>query len=52
VAERAEDCQEFREFAGARAAQLFRIAYLICGDWHEAQDLVQTTLLRPLPAAR
>jgi RNA polymerase sigma-70 factor (sigma-E family) len=46
VAERAADCDEFREFAAARAGQLFRIAYLVCGDWHEAQDLVQTTLAK------
>jgi RNA polymerase sigma-70 factor (sigma-E family) len=46
VAERAEDCDEFREFATARAGQLFRIAYLVCGDWHEAQDLAQTTLAK------
>jgi RNA polymerase sigma-70 factor (sigma-E family) len=46
VADRAEDCEEFREFAAARASQLFRIAYLVCGDWHEAQDLVQTTLAK------
>jgi RNA polymerase sigma-70 factor (sigma-E family) len=46
VADRAEDGTEFREFAAARAGQLFRIAYLICGDWHEAQDLVQTTLAK------
>lgn len=46
MADRAEDCQEFREFAAARASQLFRIAYLVCGDWHEAQDLVQTTLAK------
>lgn len=36
----------FRDFASARAAQLFRIAFLLCHDWHEAQDLVQTTLAR------
>jgi RNA polymerase sigma-70 factor (sigma-E family) len=35
---------EYREFASARAMQLFRLAYLMCGDWHEAEDLVQTTL--------
>ena len=35
---------EYREFASARATQLFRLAYLMCGDWHEAEDLVQTTL--------
>jgi RNA polymerase sigma-70 factor (sigma-E family) len=46
VADRAEDCEDFREFAAARAGQLFRIAYLVCGDWHEAQDLVQTTLAK------
>jgi RNA polymerase sigma-70 factor (sigma-E family) len=38
--------EEFREFASARAAQLFRIAYLVCGNWHEAEDLVQTTLAK------
>lgn len=35
---------EYREFASARATQLFRLAFLMCGDWHEAEDLVQTTL--------
>ena len=38
--------EEFREFASARAGQLFRIAYLVCGNWHEAEDLVQTTLAK------
>ena len=37
---------DFREFASARATQLFRIAFLMCGDWHEAEDLVQTTLAK------
>ena len=37
---------EFGEFAAAQAGQLFRIAYLLCGDWHEAQDLVQTALTK------
>ena len=46
MADRSEDGAEFREFASARAGQLFRIAYLVCGDWHEAQDLVQTTLAK------
>jgi RNA polymerase sigma-70 factor (sigma-E family) len=46
VADRAEDGEEFHEFASARAGQLFRIAYLVSGDWHEAQDLVQTTLAK------
>lgn len=38
--------QDFRDFAMARASQLFRIAYLMSGDWHEAEDLVQTTLTK------
>jgi RNA polymerase sigma-70 factor (sigma-E family) len=37
---------EFREYATARARQLFRIAFLMCGDWHEAEDLVQITLAK------
>jgi RNA polymerase sigma-70 factor (sigma-E family) len=37
---------QYLEFAAAQAGQLFRIAYLMCGDWHEAQDLVQTTLAK------
>jgi RNA polymerase sigma-70 factor (sigma-E family) len=35
---------EYREFASARARPLFRLAFLMCGDWHEAEDLVQITL--------
>jgi len=38
--------REFREFAQARQAQLRRSAYLLCGDWHQAQDLTQTTLMK------
>ncbi len=37
---------EYQEFASARAGQLFRVAYLMCGDWHEAQDLVQVVLAK------
>ncbi|WP_103502059.1 MULTISPECIES: SigE family RNA polymerase sigma factor [unclassified Streptomyces] len=38
--------REFREFAEARQRHLRRSAYLLCGDWHEAQDLTQTTLMK------
>ncbi|ARQ70504.1 SigE family RNA polymerase sigma factor [Streptomyces marincola] len=38
--------REFREFAEARQRQLRRSAYLLCGDWHEAQDLTQTALMK------
>ncbi|AUG80973.1 Putative RNA polymerase ECF subfamily sigma factor [Kitasatospora sp. MMS16-BH015] len=34
----------FEEFASSRARKLFQVAYLTCGDWHQAHDLVQTTL--------
>jgi RNA polymerase sigma-70 factor (sigma-E family) len=37
---------EFTEYALARAGRLRETAYLLCGDWHRAQDLVQTTLAR------
>ena len=37
---------EYREFAGSRAASLHRTAYLLCGDWHLADDLVQETFVQ------
>ena len=43
---RNQDREEYREFAEARAARLFRIAYLMCGNWHEAEDLTQDTLTK------
>lgn len=33
-------------FARDQAAALRRSAYLLCGDWHLAEDLVQTTLTK------
>ncbi|CCH35444.1 SigE family RNA polymerase sigma factor [Actinosynnema sp. NPDC047251] len=38
--------REFSEFVDARALVLRRTAYLLCGDWHRAQDLVQTALTK------
>jgi RNA polymerase sigma-70 factor (sigma-E family) len=38
--------EEFREFARSRASPLHRSAYLLCGDWHLAHDLVQETLVQ------
>ena len=38
--------EEFAQFAAARQQRLFHQAYLLCGDRHGAQDLVQTTLLK------
>lgn len=38
--------EEFCEFAGASSARLRRAAFLMCGDWHTAEDLAQTTLAK------
>ena len=40
--------EEFTDFAGAYAARLRRTAYLLCGDWHTAEDLVQIALTQTL----
>ncbi|WP_328582902.1 SigE family RNA polymerase sigma factor [Streptomyces sp. NBC_00370] len=39
-----EDLGQFEEFARAGSPRLFRTALLLCGDWHLAEDLVQTAL--------
>ena len=36
--------EEFTEFAVSAAPRLRRTAFLLCGDWHTAKDLTQTTL--------
>jgi RNA polymerase sigma-70 factor (sigma-E family) len=38
--------EEFREFIRNRASLLHQSAYLLCGDWHLAHDLVQDTLVK------
>jgi RNA polymerase sigma-70 factor (sigma-E family) len=38
--------EEFEEFATARTPQLYRSAWLLCGDRHGAEDLVQETLAK------
>jgi RNA polymerase sigma-70 factor (sigma-E family) len=38
--------EEFHAFVGDRASPLHRTAYLLCGDWHLAQDVVQETLVK------
>lgn len=37
---------EFVEYASAAAARLHRFAFLLCHDWHLAQDLTQTALAK------
>ncbi|GAA1975141.1 SigE family RNA polymerase sigma factor [Catenulispora subtropica] len=42
----AEARERFREYAVGAQPHLRRSAYLLCGDWHTAEDLVQTTFGR------
>jgi len=45
-----EQCEpDFEAFAAARWSHLVRIAYLLTGDHHEAEDLVQLTLAKAFP---
>ena len=36
----------FSDFVASRQAHLRRIAYALCGDWHKADDLLQTALTK------
>ncbi|WP_410674686.1 SigE family RNA polymerase sigma factor [Amycolatopsis sp. cmx-4-68] len=36
----------FTEYVTARAGWLRKVAYLLCGDWHRADDLVQSAVTR------
>ncbi|MGW1991820.1 SigE family RNA polymerase sigma factor [Embleya sp. NPDC001921] len=44
--------EPLREFIAARRGPLLRSAYLLCGDAHEAEDLVQSTLVKVVLAGR
>ncbi len=37
---------EFTEYVSARQGWLRRVAYLLCGDWHRADDLVQSSITK------
>lgn len=37
---------EFQQWAAAARPRLRRTAYLLCGDWHLAEDVTQETLVR------
>ncbi len=43
------EAEEFAEFVAARSGALLRTAYLLTGDHHEAEDLVQTALIKVVP---
>ena len=38
--------EEFTEFAETMSPRLRRMAFLLCGDWHTAEDLAQTALAK------
>ncbi len=37
---------EFTEYATAKSPWLRKVAYLLCQDWHRADDLLQSSLLK------
>lgn len=43
---RATDADRFAAYYAARYRALRRTAYLLCGDWHEAEDLTQAAFVR------
>jgi RNA polymerase sigma-70 factor (sigma-E family) len=42
----AEAENDYREFVAGQLQPLLRTAYLLCGHWQTAEDLVQTTLVQ------
>ncbi|HEU0129425.1 MAG TPA: SigE family RNA polymerase sigma factor [Mycobacteriales bacterium] len=44
--------EEFEEFVHARYDRLCRTAFLLCGDWQHAEDIVQTALAKSYVAFR
>ncbi len=43
---KAEQEREFVEYVAAKSAAMGRTAHLLCGDWHRAEDLVQSVCIR------
>lgn len=44
--------EALREFIAVRRGPLLRSAFLLCGDMHDAEDLVQTALVKVVLAGR
>ena len=38
--------EDYAAFVAGRQTHLRRIAYAVCGDWHKADDLLQTALVK------
>jgi RNA polymerase sigma-70 factor (sigma-E family) len=47
-----DEQSRFAEYVAARRDVVRRTAYLLCGDWHEADDLAQLTFVRLAAAWR
>jgi DNA-directed RNA polymerase specialized sigma24 family protein len=43
---------ELNQYVQGRYLALRRTAFLLCGDWHRAEDLVQGTLIKVAVASR
>jgi RNA polymerase sigma-70 factor (sigma-E family) len=43
---KASEEDEYRRYAAARTPVLLRTAYLLCGDWHRAEDIVSAALVK------
>ncbi|GLZ81049.1 RNA polymerase sigma24 factor [Actinorhabdospora filicis] len=41
-----EQDRDYRDYVAAHTRRLCRFAYLCCADWHRAEDVVQTALVR------
>lgn len=41
-----DDEHDFTEYFAARYDRVRRVAYLMCGDWHKADDLAQAAFIR------
>jgi RNA polymerase sigma-70 factor (sigma-E family) len=44
--DKSERDRQFTDYVTSSRGQLRRTAYLLCGDWHLAEDLVQTTMAK------
>jgi RNA polymerase sigma-70 factor (sigma-E family) len=45
----AEADSEFAAYFAGRVSSVRRLAFALCGDWHTADDLVQTTFIKLYP---
>ncbi len=43
---KAEEQEAFKEYVVARKATLLRTAYLLSGNWHQAEDIVSTAVVK------